>query len=344
MLLLVVSLYNAAHARGPVVKEQETAPDEMVVRPVRLAVDPIKVELDGVQVASTPALDYDAVTERIGPLILALAAHQTDWNVRNPSLPFAKELVFAVDDAVSYRVVRKLMFSVAQAHYIVRFASNGITLPLGERGPHERTAVVGVWIKGDGYVFAADDLRPIAKKAGHYDLEALRGVLVAQKKLEPEIRWIVVVPDDAVRFHDVAPVMSVAARTGIASIQLVAESPPTTLRDRMSIHESLSKAKIRQIIGASMPDVRACYVQYLARVAPRGEPEEEGKIDVTFTVEATGTVGGASVTKSTLRDAEIQDCVLAVMRSLEFPLVEGGGVVVVRYPFVFNPREPVPHP
>jgi hypothetical protein len=46
------------------------------------------------------------------------------------------------------------------------------------------------------------------------------------------------------------------------------------------------------------------------------------------------------VAESTLGDRTAEDCVARAVQRVAFPEPEGGGVVIVTYPFVFNPAAP----
>ncbi|MCB9662866.1 MAG: TonB family protein [Alphaproteobacteria bacterium] len=60
-----------------------------------------------------------------------------------------------------------------------------------------------------------------------------------------------------------------------------------------------------------------------------------GKVLVYFVVDADGSVKKASVRSTSLRDDTAEACVLEVVRGTRFAAPEGGGIVVVTYPFVF---------
>jgi hypothetical protein len=50
-----------------------------------------------------------------------------------------------------------------------------------------------------------------------------------------------------------------------------------------------------------------------------------------------------AATAEGLGDAELEACVAGVIRAIEFPRPDGGGVIQVNYPFEFHPgKEPSP--
>lgn len=71
----------------------------------------------------------------------------------------------------------------------------------------------------------------------------------------------------------------------------------------------------------------------------RPEPRKLGTIRVSFFIEAAGEVKTASVLKdSTMRDAELETCILSVLKSISFypPPLKDKGKVEVTYPFKFS--------
>ena len=51
---------------------------------------------------------------------------------------------------------------------------------------------------------------------------------------------------------------------------------------------------------------------------------------------SSGRVTKAAVESSTLGSREVEDCVIRVIKSIEFPIPKGAGVVQVTYPFRFS--------
>ena len=56
-----------------------------------------------------------------------------------------------------------------------------------------------------------------------------------------------------------------------------------------------------------------------------------------FTIGPTGTVDESALADTTMNNAQVSDCIVEAIRTWKFPPPEGGGVVVVNYPFVFQP-------
>ena len=56
-----------------------------------------------------------------------------------------------------------------------------------------------------------------------------------------------------------------------------------------------------------------------------------------FTIAATGQVIASVMQTSSVGSPRVENCVVQAVRRWEFPKPRGGGIVIVTYPFVFNP-------
>jgi hypothetical protein len=99
---------------------------------------------------------------------------------------------------------------------------------------------------------------------------------------------------------------------------------------------TLSKEAIQAAIKAVVPRVKQCFEQGLKK-----EPDLAGRVVVQFEIEADeegrGVVNKGEVPESETVSPFFDACVLKEVAGAEFPAPEGGGKVVVRYPFQFDP-------
>ena len=95
---------------------------------------------------------------------------------------------------------------------------------------------------------------------------------------------------------------------------------------------ALDKDIIRRIVRAHINEVRYCYNQALAR-----DPNAKGRVAVQFTIGGTGKVPSAVVQETTMKDAGVGNCIAQAVKRWTFPKPEGGGSVIVTYPFVLEP-------
>ena len=90
-----------------------------------IAVDPVVVTLDGRRMADTATLAADPKVERIEQMIQDLETLKRNWSILHPQEPFPGQVILQADVSIDYRVIKKLMFSTAQAGYAnVSFAVN----------------------------------------------------------------------------------------------------------------------------------------------------------------------------------------------------------------------------
>ncbi|MCK6552533.1 AgmX/PglI C-terminal domain-containing protein, partial [Myxococcota bacterium] len=101
----------------------------------------------------------------------------------------------------------------------------------------------------------------------------------------------------------------------------------------LTIMGSLDKEIIRRVIKEHLAQIRYCYEKELTRT-----PGLFGKVSTEFVISAQGTVQSAEVKKgdSTLNNDEVERCITSKIRTWVFPKPKGGGVVVVKYPFIFK--------
>ena len=100
---------------------------------------------------------------------------------------------------------------------------------------------------------------------------------------------------------------------------------------RAIVRGSLSKDIIRRVVQKNQAQIRYCYVKELQR-----SPGLYGKVATYFVIDASGLVISAEVTQSTMKNREVERCITSKIRTWRFPKPKGGGIVEVKYPFVFN--------
>lgn len=98
---------------------------------------------------------------------------------------------------------------------------------------------------------------------------------------------------------------------------------------------SLTKEEIEQVIRAGLPGIKACYEQSL-----KTSPDAQGRIVSLFVISAEGTVSSSTTNFTDKwtgeRPEAFTSCVDEAIRGWTFPKPRGGGVVQVKYPFIFN--------
>jgi hypothetical protein len=111
-----------------------------------------------------------------------------------------------------------------------------------------------------------------------------------------------------------------------------ARSAPRREATNVLVKGALSKVAIRRVVRAHLDEVRHCYNQRLVR-----NPTLAGRVVVQFTIGPRGDVPVAVVRESNLSDGSVGNCIAKAVKTWEFPAPEGGGNVVVSYPFALEP-------
>ena len=137
LIVLVVFLLTSFSASGELLAQQpnlkmpeaaNTKDLEQV--PIIIAIDPTVITLQGRRIADTKTLEANPQIERIDQLVQDLETTKRNWSMRNPQKPFHSEVVIQADEEVDFRVLKKVLFSAAQAGYVnLSFAVNRAARP-----------------------------------------------------------------------------------------------------------------------------------------------------------------------------------------------------------------------
>ena len=99
---------------------------------------------------------------------------------------------------------------------------------------------------------------------------------------------------------------------------------------------ALDKSLIDRVIKQHMNQIKYCYQKQL-----NANPTLGGKVTVKFVITGDGTVSSAKTAKSTLSGkgaSSVNSCINSRFLAFQFPKPKGGGMVIVRYPFIFQPQ------
>ena len=133
LITLVVFLLTSFSASGELLAQQPNLkmPDarhvvDLEIQPI-IAINPDVVTLDGRRIVDTRTLADAAQVERIENLIQDLDTLKRNWSILHPSEPFAGTVIMQADRSIDFRVIKKVMFSCAQAGYAnISFAVNRV--------------------------------------------------------------------------------------------------------------------------------------------------------------------------------------------------------------------------
>ncbi len=100
---------------------------------------------------------------------------------------------------------------------------------------------------------------------------------------------------------------------------------------RTTVSGGLDRDVIESVIRRRLDRIRLCYERQL-----NFNPKLAGKIGVHFVIGKEGQVLSAAASEDTMKNILVRSCVLSEVKSWTFPRPEGGTIVNVDYPFVFE--------
>ena len=107
---------------------------------------------------------------------------------------------------------------------------------------------------------------------------------------------------------------------------------PKVIPGKPIISGALDKETIRRVIRRHRNEYRYCYEKEL-----NVKRDLNGKITVKFTIAGNGSVIAATTAESTMNSRAVESCLVGKIKRWVFPAPKGGGIVVVKYPFIFKP-------
>jgi hypothetical protein len=115
---------------------------------------------------------------------------------------------------------------------------------------------------------------------------------------------------------------------GAARVVLKQGGPEETV-----VMGSIDADAIEAAIMAQRDRFRLCYEKEINAENPPGS----GRVSTSFVISSNGRVTQAGIESTTLNNRNTEGCVLNVIKSIQFPLPRGAGLVQVTYPFKFAP-------
>jgi TonB family protein len=106
---------------------------------------------------------------------------------------------------------------------------------------------------------------------------------------------------------------------------------PRVRQAKAEVKGAIDKDIIRRIVRAHINEVRHCYNQGLVK-----DPNLKGRVAIQFTIGPSGNVPVAVVQESSIKDTSVGQCIAKAVKRWSFPKPDGGGNVVVTYPFVLE--------
>lgn len=129
------------------------------------------------------------------------------------------------------------------------------------------------------------------------------------------------------------------AQRGIASVgslnaAAVGKLQLGILEEETEVSGGLEKDVIARYIESQLGQIRYCYERQLS-----ANPDLLGKIQVKFTIGASGKVVEQKIGQTTLNNQMVEGCILRRVTAWKFPAPKGGTQVFVSYPFLFKSQQ-----
>ena len=119
--------------------------------------------------------------------------------------------------------------------------------------------------------------------------------------------------------------------TGVKEVAVKKTRPPSAVPQDPIVMGSLDKSLIDKVVRSKQSLIKYCYERELTK-----NPTLAGKITVKFTIGKDGSVSTAS---GSGLNATADKCIIDKFYQMKFPEPQGGGIVIVNYPFTFSPGE-----
>lgn len=320
----------AAAAVAATVAMVALRPKEQSVRPaIEVAANPGLVVLpNGVESFPEPGADVD-------------------WNAGQGRVEQRK-------GSVRYRVPSGTPFLVATAAANIRVRGTDFTVEVLEMNESTKRNLQAVGALAMGAaavsVYVSSGSVEVENDHGTVTVDAERKA-IATDAAAPRLRAARKSKKSAKRHAEAAAVASrkagrakrdVVAKQIALALQQKAPSGALEARDESGKEESfgtLDKEYIRAVVTEDLvPLVRDCYDDALSR-----DPDVAGKLVLNYAITGDESVGGVvesvELTEdSTIADEQMRECVTESTMSIVFDPPEGGGKVIVTYPFVFEPE------
>ncbi len=93
----------------------------------------------------------------------------------------------------------------------------------------------------------------------------------------------------------------------------------------------LDKALIAAVVQANLGQIKHCYEKQLLI-----DSNLYGKVVAEWIIDKTGSVSKSGIKKTTMNNANVENCIAGKIKNWKFPQPKGGGNVQVSYPFLFK--------
>ena len=116
-----------------------------------------------------------------------------------------------------------------------------------------------------------------------------------------------------------------------ANLGAKGEARPQVKMKNPEVTGALDKRIIQKVVRQHSGELRACYEKELNKIKGLN-----GRVVVVWLISPQGAVTKALVKESTIKNKNVENCVVNSIKFWRFPAPKGGGIVQIEYPFVFE--------
>jgi hypothetical protein len=106
------------------------------------------------------------------------------------------------------------------------------------------------------------------------------------------------------------------------------KGPGVRIISGATVNGTLSKEQIRRVVHRNIGQIKHCYEKHLL-----ARPDLEGRVTVKFIINGQGAVMTPAIASSTVAHMGTEQCIASAVGRWTFPQPQGGGIVIVSYPF-----------
>jgi TonB family protein len=123
-----------------------------------------------------------------------------------------------------------------------------------------------------------------------------------------------------------------SGRQGFGDVALAGKSRANIVlpsQDDVAVEGTIDRSQVSDVIQRNLTQIKYCYESQLYLF-----PKLKGKVVVQWVINENGSVSDVKIASSTMGNRAVEQCMVRRIRQWGFPK-PGGGIVIIRYPFVF---------
>ena len=155
------------------------------------------------------------------------------------------------------------------------------------------------------------------------------GVVPVQVIVRTKVGNLVVRPEKAMG-KQTAVVAELGAAPAPAGSTVTAPEP--ALSGVPVVVGGMAEAAVHEEVNRHKVELAACYGPDLAK-----DPLLAGIVSTRFSIGADGKVTSSAIKTTSFPHGSVESCVASTFATMQVPVPQGGGNVVVTYPLMFNP-------